>query len=66
MTFFVVSDEKMPLVEIQIAEKRMRSAVQTEISVAICFQKVSRQFARGSERSNEHSFVANQFGLQRD
>jgi len=58
MTFFVVSDEMMPLVEIQIAEKRMRSAVQTEISSAICFQKVSRQFARGGERRDEHVFVA--------
>jgi hypothetical protein len=58
MTFFVVSDEMMPLVEIQIAEKRMRSAVQTEISIAICFQKVSRQFARGGERRDELVFVS--------
>ena len=66
MAFLVVGDEILPLVEIQIAEKRMRCAVNAEIPIAICFQKVSRQFSRGGERRDELVFVSDEFGLRMD
>ena len=59
----MVRDELIPIVEIDAAEQRMRSAICTEIAVAVGFEKIDGHFARGGEHFDVFGFVFEKFLL---